>query len=326
MGNTESGETFSLSYSKCEIKSICAESDNDLNTIPDLLRFHSENRPDGEAIIFAHTDGSREVVTFRDVFDHSNNMAKSFIQLGVKKDEIVAVNLRSCPEWLYAVFGAMMAGARPISMSFTYTDGSDVIAMMKKLQKCSTMVLDPGVVEANWRIFNKLVSYFDNKGNVTSEKMPFLRYLIGHNRPDIDKGVLALTEMLAWQNTEVVLPVLDPTDIAMLLQTSGSTGIPKVVTHTHASFLSATGCLSSGDPTGMLTPEGKHFNDRPFAWVGGFPGTIITGQTRVTRSGLCEVPDDEVGFIINVVKRESCTVMSALPSLLRSLMDRQVYK
>ena len=325
MGNTESGETFSLSYSKCDIKSTCGESDKNLNTIPDLLRFHSEHRPDDEAIIFTKTDGSREVVTFRDVFENSNSMAKSFLKLGVKKYEVVAVNLRNCPEWLYAVFGAMMAGARPISLSFTYTDGSDIIAMMKKLQTCSTMVLDPGVDEANWRIFNKLVSYFDDKGNVKSEKIPFLRYLIFHNRQDSNKRVLTLRDMLAWENTEVVLSELDPSDIAVLLQTSGSTGIPKVVAHSHASFLSPMGLLTSEDLSGRQVPPGKHFNDRPFAWLGGFPVTVFTGQTRVTRSGLCEAPVDVVGFIIDAVKRENCTILSALPPMLRSLMDRQVY-
>ena len=76
----------------------------------------------------------------------------------------------------------MMAGARPISLSFTYTDGSDVIAMMKRLETSSAIVLDPGVHGEKWRIFKSLISYHDKNGIVKSDKMPFLRYLIICNK------------------------------------------------------------------------------------------------------------------------------------------------
>jgi len=35
-----------------------------------------------------------------------------FLIQGLKQDEIVAVNVRPCPKWLYIAFGTMFAGVR----------------------------------------------------------------------------------------------------------------------------------------------------------------------------------------------------------------------
>ena len=58
-------------------------------------------------------------------------------------------------------------------MSFTNTDGSDVVAMMQKLETCSLLFLDPGAEEENWSVFKKLIKGHDLKGSVQSGKMPY---------------------------------------------------------------------------------------------------------------------------------------------------------
>ena len=111
---------------------------------------------------------------------------------------------------------------------------------------------------------------------------------------------------MKWNNPDITLPCLKSDDIAMMFQTSGSTGVPKVVAYTHWTFVNVVGGLLN-DFKGFLDPKGSVFNDRPFTWAGGFPFTILSGTTRVTRSGFCEPPEDLVCFLIDVIKRERCT-------------------
>ena len=151
-------------------------------------------------------------------------MACNLTSLGVKPKEIVAINLRTCPEWLYTAFGAMMAGAVPFGISFTYTDGSDFIAVMEQLKSCSCLVMDPGVDGENWNILSKLIESHDQNGAVTSEKMPDLRYLIG-NDPEKMAGVKPLNDLLADDQNKQELPDLQSDDLAGLFQTSGSGNI-----------------------------------------------------------------------------------------------------
>ncbi|XP_045176113.1 acetyl-coenzyme A synthetase-like [Mercenaria mercenaria] len=147
-------------------------------TIPEVLEHYSETKGDGEAIIFVSTDRSRDVVTWSELYQKSCKVAKSLINLGIRKQEIVAVKLRCCPEWLFATYGAMMAGAIPVSITFTYTDGSDLIAMMEKLKKCSLLVLDPGLESINWNILRTLLDEYKVDSKVRSKKMPYFRHFM----------------------------------------------------------------------------------------------------------------------------------------------------
>ena len=229
-----------------------------LKTVPDYLRYYHDTQPEKEAIVFSNTDGSREVVTFKEWYVNSLHVAKCLINLGVKKSEFVAVSMRSSPKWLYAAFGAVLAGARPISMSFTYTDGSNVIAMMQKLETCSLLFLDPGAEGENWNILQKVIQRHGKDGIVASENMPYLRYLICHDRPRATDTVLTLQEIMDWETPEVTLPKIDSDDIFTLFQTSGSTGVPKAIVHTHKSFIAAAKLW-----THILGGMDKiHFNDR----------------------------------------------------------------
>ena len=217
MDTMEQKQIYTMSYYKVDSKPTCSQDKEPFKTIPDCLRYYYKKNPDCKAFIFVHTNGSREAVTFKSIYENANVMAKSFIKLGVKRSEVVAVSLRDCPEWLYVVYGAMMAGARPISLSLTYTDGSDVIAMMKRLETCSAIFLDPGVNGENWRIFDSFISYHDNNGIVKSDTMSFLRYLIICNEKlSENENVLTVNEMLDWKPSEVDLPELDADGIALL--------------------------------------------------------------------------------------------------------------
>ena len=260
-----------------------------LETVPDYLYCYSKNHPDREAVVFAHTDGSRTTVNFGQLYKKATILAKSFLALGVKKSEVIAVALRSCSEWMYAFFGAILAGARPISLSFTYTDGSDVIAMMKKLKTCSAIILDPAEDIDTWRIFQKLVKWYNESGHAHSDLMPYLRYLVCRQRVSNTKNFLTLEDMMKWTSQNITLPAVKPDDIVALFQTSGSTGDPKGVAYTNRSLIACMMSVTSAYSDGMFFIT---YNDRPFSWMGGFPLNVFTGDTRVTRFGYSKDPKD----------------------------------
>ena len=229
-----------------------------LKTVPDYLRHYHDTQPEKEAVVFSFTDGTREAVTYRELYINSLHVAKWLIKIGVKKSEFVAISMRNSSKWLYAAFGAVLAGARPISMSFTYTDGSDVVAMMQKLETCSLLFLDPGAEEENWRVFKILINGRDLNGSVQSEKMSYLRYLICHDRPKETDTVLTLQEIMDRETPEITLPKVEADDVFTLFQTSGSTGVPKAIAHTHKSII-ASAHLWTNVIGGM---DKIHFNDR----------------------------------------------------------------
>lgn len=239
---------------------------------------------------------------------------------GVQKDEVVALNIRTCPEWLYLAFGAILAGARIVGISFTYTDGSDLVALMNRLKTCSLLALDPGADGKNWEIVKGVVQNIRN-GEVFSKQMPYLRYLIGHQFKNETTKLLSTEDLIFSEHNDVVLPEISSSDIAILFQTSGSTGVPKLAAHTHDSlnYRHHVGSLDFFDTRTRV------FNDRPFNWIGGFPVGVLQGQTRVTISGFGKPASDPVARMIDVITEEKCVLAMVLPPLLSTWIERQVY-
>lgn len=249
-----------------------------------------------------------------------NPLVSTLTFSGVKPREFVAINIRPCPEWLYLAFGVMFAGARIAPISFTYTDGSDLIALMNKLETCSMLAFDPGDDFENLRIVKQFVQHFRNDGSAKSSHIPSLRYLLGHGISGQTSSIKTIGSLLSEDLKEVKLPTLHPEEIFVVFQTSGSTGIPKVVAHTHFSFMILRKLIPNLDKI----DENSSFNDRPFNWMGGFPNTVIYGQKRVTISGFGQPAADELGRVFEIIRQEKCNFAVSLPPRISEMIKRKV--
>ena len=310
---------FKLSYCMKEREKHIL--DENLTTIADCLKRNAALTPDRDAVVFVSGDGHRIAVSFKEVYEKSRHFANNLIAIGVKQSEYVAISLRTCPAWLFVFFGVMFARARPINIAFTYQDGSDVVAMVEKLRTCAAIVLDPGENDETWNIFKGLVTNFERSGYVESDKLSYMRYLICSQPPKNEHKLLTLSDLMISEHVSTELPDILPDDVFALFQTSGSTGTPKAVVHSHRSFIPAA--VSWVDALWM-DADSIYFNDRPFGWGGGFPSTVITGQTRVTRLETSCSPEDYVSWVFETIKKERCTHMYALPLSFHSLLERQV--
>lgn len=311
---------MAVKYSESYINSILDEDKLVFRTIPELLQHHAIVIPNKAAFVFLSTETDRATVSWKEVFVKSQQFARALVQLGVKPKEVVAICYRTCPEWIFTNFGVIMAGAVPISLSFTYEDGSDVIAMMKLLANCSAIFIDPGFNDGTWNILKKLIDRFDKIGNIVSSHMPFLRYMASLFKPAKTEDVLTFDELLKQSRESTPLPEIHSEDIMGLFQTSGSTGMPKVIAHTHK-FYNYLGLSSKYLESG---PDEIIYNDRPFSWLGGYPDNMYQGETRVTRSGMCKAPEDTNDYLCNTIMQERCSSIVLLPARIEEMMQMQV--
>lgn len=79
-------------------------------TYPDLLKRRAEESHDKVVYIFIDDDNARFELTYGDLYDKANKFAKTLVQMGVKKGDIIGLSGRNVPEWLIANFGVQMAG------------------------------------------------------------------------------------------------------------------------------------------------------------------------------------------------------------------------
>lgn len=120
-------------------------------------------------------------------------------------------------------------------------------------------------------------------------------------------------DVLAFTGT-APLPPVRPSDPLVVMFTSGSSGTPKGVVHSHANALAA---VRSGLGARCITAETRLYLPMPFFWVGGFGAGILSalaaGATLVTEP----VPHPE--STLELLRREQVTLFRGWPGQAESL-------
>ncbi len=189
---------------------------------PDRFNFGSDvverfaREPARPALLWRGADGAERRLTYADVARGANRFAHLLRSLGVRPGDPVVVMLPKLPEWQIALVGALEAGCLVIPSSTS---------------------LRPKDIE--YRVNHSgsvaLVTTPDSAGAVDEvrEKTPSLahRLLLGGERP----GWLGLDAALAAQPDDAgARHATRASDPALVYYTSGTTGPPKAVLHTHA--------------------------------------------------------------------------------------------
>ncbi len=107
---------------------------------------------------------------------------------------------------------------------------------------------------------------------------------------------------------DALAATVTPSDTMVVIFTSGSSGSPKGVLHSHGSAL---GAVASGLPSRCIDSETRLYLPMPFFWVGGLGGGVLSallaGATLVTE----EIPQPEA--TLRLLERERVTLFRGWP-------------
>ena len=235
-------------------------------TIPDMIRRHAEQNPTAMAQIYINWETfEKENLTFASIYSSGTKFAKGLKALGISKGDIVAIGTNNCPEWITVHIGAQMCGAISLFFTFSMKDGSDIKSLFARVgNDCKAVIFPPGKNDDNIPITKKLFTKIPGKGKFTSTVLPKLECLIMMSEAS-SPDFLDMSDVYEIGTSTEGLPCVDPEDPAAIFMTSGTTGTPKMFSHTHYSLL-LTGYYMAdvyGDAVG------PYYNDRPFQWHAG---------------------------------------------------------
>jgi fatty-acyl-CoA synthase len=276
-------------------------------TIPDRIQHWANVSPDKEAYVFVGMGGKRRAITCAELYSQSARCARGLVKLGVSKGDIVSMIIPNSIEGLVCNFGVLLAGAIAYNIGFSKTDGSDVVSILRKLGDCTTLIVNPGKQDSNWKICHRIIEGIFKDGTATSSNIPSLKYLISTASPqDQATPGLSLDTLLSTDSSdsEAQLPILDPDDVAVLFSTSGSTGTPKAVSHSHFSILEGSTQMFG---TAELTADDRYYNDRIMAWLMGYPLAFLhCGLTTVSTEWDFDTMDSLIAFTMAAIDDERC--------------------
>jgi long-chain acyl-CoA synthetase len=171
-------------------------------TLKELLQSRAAETGDEPAVIYRD-----EPISYRELEARVNRFANALADLGVGRDDKVAVMLNNCPEFIVTFFACSYLGAVAVPVNIFYKERE--LEFLLRDSDAVALVANPAFAE----FYSKI-----------EEKPPLFKWLIVNG--DYPEG-LNFDELEAKGSDDEVEVAVGEEDVAEILYTSGTTGVPK---------------------------------------------------------------------------------------------------
>lgn len=286
--------------------------------ITDFLEKNARVKPDGVALVeinpalqpdhtvtwreynlieSASSGKYRREITWREFDRQANRFANLLLSRGVQKGDKVAILLMNCIEWLPIYFGVLKTGALAVPMNFRYT--AEEIAYCLDLSDASVLVTGPEFVGRVEQVMPRLgaIRHF---------------FFVGDDTPDFADNYESYIGYCS--STAPAVELLEQDDAAIYFS-SGTTGFPKAILHSHEALVSA--CLTeqkhhgqTKDDVFLCIPPLYHTGAK-MHWF----GSLITCGKAVLLRGV------KPEWVLQAVSDEKATIVWLLVPWVQDILD-----
>jgi acyl-CoA synthetase (AMP-forming)/AMP-acid ligase II len=273
------------------------------DTVDELVRFHSVHDEAKPMVI----DLDRRL-SYRELEITTHDLAAAFIDAGVVKGTRVGLIMPNGVRWVQIAIALTRIGAVLVPLS-TLLPARELVA---QLRTASVQVLISVQEFRGHRYLDDLRSTLgvaDLSGTLQRPDLPALCQVWAADRlPDVSA---------AESNRSIVdalAATVTPSDAMVIMFTSGSSGAPKGVVHSHGSAL---GAVRSGLASRCVDSETRLYLPMPFFWVGGFGSgvlsALVAGATLITEA----IPQPDT--TLRLLERERVTLFRGWPDQAEAL-------
>ncbi len=231
------------------------------STFPRLLAEHARVRPDGPAVREKDL-GIWQTWTWRRLNDEALTLAAALAELGVKRGDNVALIGENRPRLYASMIAVQMLGgiAVPLyqdavarEMVFVFENANIELAIVEDQEQVDKML----EVSEAWPNLKHIV-YDDPRGLRNYAEAS----LISHDQM-LERGKAAQSARPDYVAEQIAAG--DPDETAAMFYTSGTTGNPKGVIHTHRTLIAMSRIASELEG---LTDQEEILAYLPVAWIG----------------------------------------------------------
>ena len=259
-------------------------------TFSQVLRSRAEAQPDAVAVV-----GMDQRWTYGDLLQKAETAAAGFLAMGLKPGDRVVVQLPNRPEFLSVVFGLFRAQLIPVYALPAHRT-TEIVHFVTRAEATAYVVADRH-------------EGFDYRAlaRAVQAEVPELRHVVVVGEAE------EFTAFDGFRADPAALPRTDadPSDVAFLQISGGSTGLSKLIPRTHDDYLYSV--RESADISG-LEPESVYLTALPAAHnfpmsSPGYLGALYVGATVV----MAPSPSPDVCFPL--IEREGVTITGLVPPL-----------
>jgi long-chain acyl-CoA synthetase len=231
-------------------------------TLPQILARQAQTLGENAVAIREKAYGIWQTYTWKDYFDYVKYTALGLISLGLKRNDNVGIIMDNHPEWLFSEIGSQAAGAISLNL-FTSAITSELVGALGRIHASFVIAQDQEQVD-------KLVE--------KREDLPHLIRIIyldptGMRTYADNEWLMSFQELLEiGREYEAAKPGLfegelekgKADDTALMIMTSGTTGIAKLAMLTHRNFTSMANKWLATEPIGIGS---NWMSMSPPAWI-----------------------------------------------------------
>lgn len=249
-----------------------------------------------------------ETVTYNQLMEKVNRTGNALKSLGLSFEDRVGILAMDCPQWIYSLFGAQKAGAVPVGLN-TMLAQKDYLYMLND-SRAKALIVSYELYENIAPIRDEL--QFLKNIIVISDKMD------GTKAADKIEGTIDFNSWIAGFPAECETAATKPDDMAFWLYTSGTTGSPKGIMHSHHTMAYHSECVAKRF-LGMTENDITYSVARLFFGYGfqnsmGFP--FYVGGATVLHPGR-PLPD----HLMSVVTKYKPTIFCGVPTSYNQLLQ-----
>lgn len=262
-------ENYDSAYAEFDWKDYYAEIDwlaeGKLNVAHEATR----KRSGDAAIYWESADGEKKVYSFKQVNEECNKFANALRGLGVGKGDRVFLFLPRVPEVHFSFLGIVKTGAiaGTLFSAFGLDALKDRIGHSEAIAVVTTRKLKERIDEVR-------------------KDLPALKHVILVDAEEDEAGALSYKKLVEGQSVEFDSEPMNRDDYAFMLYTSGTTGKPKGIMHTHGGLvqqkLTARWVLD-------LKPGDSYWCTADHGWVTGISygilGPLLNGVPLLVYAG-----------------------------------------
>jgi len=282
-------------------------------------KFTKEN-PQKIAYYFISEDGQTSKISYSELDSKVSKLANGLKSLGVKKGDVIAIYLPMIEEAILAILAASKIGAIQTVIFSGYSSES----LHMRLQDCKAkiLIISDGYHRKGKPISQKQTSEIAIQDTVI-EKMIVVHYKGIDNYEESGK-IIFYDKLVSNQNILCTTEILDSEDPLFILYTSGTTGKPKGVIHTHGGF-----SVFAGHQAAYLIDMNKNdilFWPADIGWITGLVwnlyGLLIMGASAVIYDGAFDFPT--IDRIWKILSDYQVTIFGISPTAVRLFKKNNV--